>query len=46
MLLIRPVARLFSGLNDFTYAPVGKRLMITAGVAAAITAIIGLLLPK
>lgn len=46
LLLIRPVARLFSGLNDFTYAPVGKRLAITAGVAAAITAVITLLLPK
>lgn len=46
MLLIRPVARFFSGLNDFTYAPFGKRLVITAGVAAVITAVIGLLLPK
>lgn len=46
MLLIRPVARLFSGLNDFTYAPFGKRLIITAAVAAAITAIVGFLLPR
>lgn len=46
MLLIRPVARLFSRLNDFTYAPFGKRLAMTAGIAAGITALIGLLLPK
>lgn len=46
MLLIRPVAGLFSGLNEFTHAPFGKRLAITAGIAAAMTAIIGLLLPK
>jgi hypothetical protein len=46
MLLIRPVARRFSGLNDFTYAPAGKRIAMTAGVAVLIIAVIALLLPK
>ncbi len=43
MLLIRPVARRFSALNNFSYAPAGKRIATTAGIAAAITAMVWIL---
>ncbi len=46
MLLIQPVARQFSRLDKLTGAPSGKRFAMTVGVAAAITAVIGLLLPE
>ena len=45
MMLIRPVARRFSALNDFTFAPFGRRLAITAGLAAFLTLAVGVAFP-
>jgi hypothetical protein len=45
MLLIRPIARRFSALNDFTYAPFGKRVAMTASIAAVLTLAAGVAFP-
>lgn len=45
MLLIRPVASLLPRFNAFTSAPFGKRIAMTAGIAAGMTLVISLLLP-
>jgi len=46
MLLIRPLARRFSALNDFTFAPFGRRLAMTAGIAALLTLAVGIAFPS